>query len=1008
MAQPPEANQVEETPIASTADIDLTDGSTNVVDGPTRKKSPPRAPDPGRTRPTLLGTHRDRRCSLVVSRDPWTFADTIVVSADRDGGLGQLGSAVSRLYRPVAGEPPQSSDQTVFEEVEAIESSSLPAGSPTRLGVVLCNVSDEPPPPSAVRGSYPAVLANAAAKAVREADRNKRTRLVMPLLGAGAIGLPAEVSADAVIPAARDALWALGPTSTLREVVFLAPDAEAEKAIRAAWAGHRAQPFANDQPKGDDLLGVKDEVEALADMLMLRDTIPPLAVGVLGGWGRGKSFVLRLMQDRMNEIRASRVVQADSWDDARSPFVGHVYPIWFNAWTFARADLWAALMQTVLKELHKQLGIERRLATPPGDLFDGSRWDDVRRLPKELENLYEATAATIQPGDDLFETLAHIHEADQRKLEVKEDCLAQKKQLRVERVQAMSREAATAKLEVPSRRYLEALGRELGLSVDATAKWVDGQIPHGTLDARATVEEARRLANQVENLRLTDWDRLRAVVRKHRGMAGLCVVAAAVVALVGVRDGLDQLGAFLVALAAAGGSFVRLVRSWLDTGTNFAADLVDWRDSLSTSIDEAERAHAEEVEHKQLVDPALKGIDEAILRAEEEVAAARHRAGLVAEFQSVDQMVDARLASNDYAQRLGAMQQISEDLSRLSESLCVADEDDPYVNEKRAQFPRGPARVVLFIDDIDRCPPDKVVEVLEAVQLLLATNLFVVVLALDLRYVTRALEKQYQGVLSADGDPSGMDYLEKIIQIPYRTRAATRSATLGFMRGQLRTAPVPAASEVSPAAPEDPAPVSVPVAEPDGAPIPAATDVAAIARSLYFTPEEIEIAASCSSMLGLSPRAAKRVTNVVKIYRMVAARTGSTRPSLDEMATIVLLAGLASAHPEVHQDALAALQAALDTTPAPPPSPGRAPASGARTRATIGAELLELTAPADDAGPQRVRLFQLWRQDLEALVEAAILTDGEATDLRFGAAALADVGPAVRFASAFCFLGDGS
>jgi len=46
-------------------------------------------------------------------------------------------------------------------------------------------------------------------------------------------------------------------------------------------------------------------------------------------------------------------------------------------------------------------------------------------------------------------------------------------------------------------------------------------------------------------------------------------------------------------------------------------------------------------------------------------------------------------------------------------------------------------RIVLYIDDGDRCPPDKVVEVLQAVHMLLAFRLFV---AVDVRWVATSLE----------------------------------------------------------------------------------------------------------------------------------------------------------------------------------------------------------------------------------------------------------------------------
>jgi hypothetical protein len=53
-------------------------------------------------------------------------------------------------------------------------------------------------------------------------------------------------------------------------------------------------------------------------------------------------------------------------------------------------------------------------------------------------------------------------------------------------------------------------------------------------------------------------------------------------------------------------------------------------------------------------------------------------------------------------------------------------------------------RVVLYIDDLDRCPPAKVLEVLEAVHLLLALELFVVVVGVDPRWLRNSLRHQYQ------------------------------------------------------------------------------------------------------------------------------------------------------------------------------------------------------------------------------------------------------------------------
>jgi len=92
-------------------------------------------------------------------------------------------------------------------------------------------------------------------------------------------------------------------------------------------------------------------------------------------------------------------------------------------------------------------------------------------------------------------------------------------------------------------------------------------------------------------------------------------------------------------------------------------------------------------------------------------------------------------------------------------------------------------RIVLYIDDLDRCPPDKVVQVLQAVHLLGTFSLFVIVVAVDARWVSRALTSHYRDMLGdgvnqhddglAIGQATPHDYLEKVFQIPFWIRPMT-------------------------------------------------------------------------------------------------------------------------------------------------------------------------------------------------------------------------------------------
>jgi hypothetical protein len=158
--------------------------------------------------------------------------------------------------------------------------------------------------------------------------------------------------------------------------------------------------------------------------------------------------------------------------------------------------------------------------------------------------------------------------------------------------------------------------------------------------------------------------------------------------------------------------------------------------------------------------------------------------------ESLDDVVRDRLDSGGYAEQLGVVHKAQEDLQRLSDALLNKSDHAKKI------FPRGDPRIILFIDDLDRCPPDKVVEMLEALQLLVKTELFVVVVALDMRYVTLALEDHYKGILEAGRTPSGLDYLENMIQLPYRLPPVNKHEAMhqyvGAQLGKLKEDDVPA------------------------------------------------------------------------------------------------------------------------------------------------------------------------------------------------------------------------
>jgi KAP family P-loop domain len=118
-----------------------------------------------------------------------------------------------------------------------------------------------------------------------------------------------------------------------------------------------------------------------------------------------------------------------------------------------------------------------------------------------------------------------------------------------------------------------------------------------------------------------------------------------------------------------------------------------------------------------------------------------------------------------YGSPIGYMAEIREDLDRLQKRL------------------HGD-RVLVIIDDLDRCEPDKAVEVLQAVNLLLGFDTFIVCLGIDARVVTQAINLHYRDLLAGAGT-SGYEYLDKIVQIPFLIPKPTPKDIETFLDRQL-------------------------------------------------------------------------------------------------------------------------------------------------------------------------------------------------------------------------------
>ena len=215
-----------------------------------------------------------------------------------------------------------------------------------------------------------------------------------------------------------------------------------------------------------------------------------------------------------------------------------------------------------------------------------------------------------------------------------------------------------------------------------------------------------------------------------------------------------------------------------------------WRDSEATRK-QLLALRDQAIEQRDRLDTAIdvaRAEVTALQRQLQDLTAAGQLAGLAAD----------RATAGAYRERLGLMTQIRQDFdvmaqlltqaadTRLADATRVpdagpaaatraADTTDAGASERQDaagdELPRID-RIVLYIDDLDRCPPRRVVEVLEAVHLLLAGRLFVVVVAVDPRWLQRSIATHYKELFDTADRPDDetwidgpAQYLEKIFQI---------------------------------------------------------------------------------------------------------------------------------------------------------------------------------------------------------------------------------------------------
>lgn len=720
---------------------------------------------------------------------------------------------------------------------------------------------------SAVSPEARAVLEDALALAHRLGDGTLRVRhLIAALLRAIPTSVPDLLGSLASMR--RAFLAYIGedePDSLGAFQEFLGPEPEAP--TKASDGSPEAQgwefaTFANDRVDGKtvDRLNVRGEWEAFARVIVSLEAAPPLAVGLFGDWGTGKSF---FMEGLYAEVCA---LTARAQTGELENVCHHIVQVRFNAWHYMDSVLWSNLVGEVFERL--------------SDYYEEQ--DDWREARAEL--IEKLGVAKVQLGEAQIRKDAAEAARRQAQTQV-EDLTRQIDERRRELADVGAKDVAAYLLNHPEVKHeLAEAGKRLGLP-----------------DPKPLADQVAAAHGRITGL----GGRLRTLwlgLVYHPSALLLVVLALigvpAAVWLIGRAASFDDFWKTVASTVAGLAALVAAVKPWLDRADGALKTLEGAHEALTKAQDEAP---SEFVQRKtQLVGQvaALEGAADAASKELEarvaEVKSLDERLEQIRQDRQLADFVRSRCLSDDYRKHEGIVAVVRDDFEQLSNLMARAREEDA---QKHAS--KYIERIVLYIDDLDRCPADRVVEVLQAVHLLLAFPLFVVVVGIDPNWMRSSLNRYYReqmGLAPGEGgvpDNAPQRYLEKIFQIPFALAPMDEKASRSLMRS-LVPDPAPSEEKVdSPSRPSepviDPSP-SVPVT-----PVPTPSPVASVPLRYEAKPMRLDKAEHdlllALAPLAPSPRAMKRLVNTYHLIRALPSERSDRTAALYALVILVCAPG---------------------------------------------------------------------------------------------------------------------
>lgn len=659
--------------------------------------------------------------------------------------------------------------------------------------------------------------------------------------------------------------------------LFKKEDSTTKSTITTVTKINTIAGLVSDADLSTDHLNIAKDVSAFARVVAAKSFMPPLAIALFGKWGSGKSFFMKKLKERI------KLLSIKNPEGGFCEGIAHVH---FNAWSYMDANLWAGIITKIFDGLNQY--IQNNSA---GDQYK----NEIERVLTHKLNITHSELEELEKKKGVID-------AQLESLYKEKNSIEKRLQKKIQKIENSSMLQILTQVD---KEFKAQQTVENAIANNIT------MIQNQEQFAQIVPREYWKTPDELYTQTKSTFTFLKTFFKAGKWQANLVWLIGILAIIIAVPYLLKYIATVTqwsdlsippnlwYGISVAGALYIRGQRTYKQLQPLVACfwkikkDYELKKEDALFGFRQQEKALTLEIEQikSQIVD-----LNQQINQTTEQRAEIEFRLKNTISTEALHSFIEKRSTSKEYEKHLGLISIIRKDFEILSHLFTDHHKELQNAEETleakkfRENFDRPLERIILYIDDLDRCPEERVVEVLEAVNLLMAYPLFVVVVGVDPRWIKNALIKKHQmhfvkSLQDAEMetiDPSS--YLEKIFQVPFNLKAANDESLKHMLKTLASTKPIYKETEEHTAKDDvgGTTDVSLESKKETGKNKPGLSsrndeqlteeeqdviETKETLASLELSEKEIELLQEMSLIIGPSPRAIKRFINIYRIIK---------------------------------------------------------------------------------------------------------------------------------------------